>query len=190
MTAGLAESIVAALDRLAHARRAQRQSLAGEAGLTLLQLDLLETLAAGVPPAPLVGALAAEIGVSQPTVTDSVRALERKGLLTRDADPADARRGLLVLTAAGRRLAEDVARRDLAFRDAVAALPASAQEQAYGALLATIAALVDAGTITVARTCTTCLFHRHDGATHRCTLLGTDLPVPQLRVDCRDHQRA
>lgn len=188
MSGDLAARVVAALDRLAHARRAQRQSFATDNGLTLLQVDVLTMLSDGPPPQPLVGSLANEIGVSQPTVTDSVRALERKGLIRRDCDPADARRVLITLTPDGRHLVERSRAAEQAFVAAVDALPAVAQERAFEALLGVIANLVADGTISVARTCLTCRFHRHDGAIHHCTLLRADLPVRDLRVNCREHQ--
>jgi DNA-binding MarR family transcriptional regulator len=184
----LAARIVAALDRLANARRVQRQSFATARGLTLLQLELLATVAGGPPPQPLVGTLADEIGVSQPTVTDSVRALERKGLVRRTPDPQDARRVRIALTDDGTRLAAEYADLDEAFVRAVEQLPGHTQEEAFAALLGVITALVDDGTITVARTCATCHFHRHDGMSHHCTLLGADLPARALQVNCAEHR--
>lgn len=186
----LAEKIVAALDRLAHAKRTNQQAAATRHGLTPLQVDLIATLADGPPPQPLIGLLATELGITQPTVTDSVQALERKGLLRRERDPADARRSTLILTATGRRLAEGL---DATDRDLVAAiktLPVAAQEETLEALLRMIAHLVGTAAITIARTCLTCRFHRHDGTTHRCALLGIDLPGRDLRVNCPEHQPA
>jgi DNA-binding MarR family transcriptional regulator len=182
--------IVAALDRLARARRAGRQALATGRGLTPLQIDLLSVLAGGPPPAALVGLLAREVGVSQPTVTDSLRALENKGLVRRDADPRDSRRTMVALTTTGHQLAADLADTDDALAEVIGRLPQDVQEATLESLLTLIARLVDNGTITVARTCITCRFHRHDGTTHHCNLLGIDLPTRELRVNCPEHQPA
>ena len=48
-----------------------------------------------------ITALAASEAVAQPTMTTLVGRLERDGLVTRDADPADARAVLVSLTAEG-----------------------------------------------------------------------------------------
>jgi DNA-binding MarR family transcriptional regulator len=48
-----------------------------------------------------VGALATAESVTQPTITCVVQRLEREGLVTRDADPQDARAVRISITAAG-----------------------------------------------------------------------------------------
>ncbi len=186
----LAAKIAAALERLARAQRAHRQRVATERGLTPLQLDLVTTLADGVPPDPVVGRLAIEVGVSQPTVTDSLRTLERKGLVERRRDPADGRRASVVLTALGRALTNDLGGPHDEVTAAIATLPAETQEVVLQTLLVVIARFVDHGVIDVARTCFTCENHRFDGTTHRCALLDVDLPVADLRVNCPDHRAA
>jgi DNA-binding MarR family transcriptional regulator len=180
--------IVAALDRLARGHRRHQQAVASQHGLTPLQLELLTTLAAGPPPEPLVGLLARELSVTQPTVTDALLALERKGLLTRRGDAADRRRTTVALTAAGRRIVEAVSGADQRLRDGAAALDRSIQETTLGALLHLIGHLVDVGIIDVARTCLTCRYHEEIAAQgHFCTLLEVDLPPAELRVNCADH---
>lgn len=185
----LPAKVVAALDRLTRAQRAHRQAIAEQQGLSPLQIEVLRTLANGTPPEPVVGQLAAELAVRQPTVTDSVRALERKGLLERRQDPADARRTRLALTPAGARAVATVASSDEALLEAVARLGTDVQEATLTSLLGLIATMVEAGAITVARTCLTCRFHEQPGPTrHHCTLLEIDLPPAQLRVNCPEHE--
>ena len=185
----LAAKIVSAMDRLARGQRSHRQAVASHHGLTPLQLDLLTTLADGPPPQPLVGLLALELGVSQPTITESLQALERKALLTRRRDPADRRRTIIALTAAGADLIDALGRAERDLVRSVGTLPRSDQETTLEALLALIARHVHAGYIAVARTCMTCRFHQQTPAgRHRCTLLNLDLPPADLRVNCPDHQ--
>lgn len=185
----LAAKVAAAIDRLARSQRARRQAIAAERGLTPLQVDLLVTLAAGEPPRPLVGHLAAELGVTQPTVTDSLRALERKALVARGSDPGDARRTAVALTAAGREVAREVEAAGDDLVAAIAELEKGTQGAMLDGLLRIIAGLVERGAITVARTCLTCRFHEVRSGTDHCTLLGMAVAQEDLRVNCPEHER-
>ena len=180
--------VLDALGRLARGQRAHRQAVSTRNNLTPPQLELLTTLANAPPPEPLTGALARELAVTQPTVTDSLRALEGKGLIERNSDPVDRRRATITLTAVGSALTDQIATADRTMLDAVASLHPHRQEQILVALLDLISAYVDAGVIDTARTCTTCHHHRlgTDG-THHCTLLAIDLPAAELRVNCPEH---
>lgn len=71
------------------------------AGLNSLEWRVLATLA-DAQPMP-VGRLALEVLAQQPTLTKSLDRLAAQGWVERQADPADARRTLVALTAAGRR---------------------------------------------------------------------------------------
>jgi DNA-binding MarR family transcriptional regulator len=184
----VADKIVAAIDRLARGQRAHRQVVATAHRLSPLQLELLATVGSGLPAEPTVGQLARELAVAQPTVTDSVRTLEGKGLLARESDPTDRRRSRVTLTAAGAALVDQLQAGDRNLVDAVSGLGDARQGQLLEGLLDLIAAMVHHGVIDVARTCTTCQHHRlsPDG-THHCTLLQVDLPAASLQVNCPEH---
>jgi DNA-binding MarR family transcriptional regulator len=183
--------LAAAIERLAVAERALRQSQATALGLSPIQLQLLTLVASAPASRRRVGALARELGVTQPTVSDAVAALVAKGLVRRLPDPADRRGPVLAPTAAGRRLAERARGLDATLAERLADLDAEAKATALAVLLECIAALVHEGVITVARCCTTCRHLRRDGAGGlHCELLGEPLPAPALRVDCPDHEPA
>ena len=183
--------VLSALDRVGHARRAHRQATATDLGLSPLQADLLTMLSRTPPPDPLVGLLAIELEIAQPTVSDALASLDRKGLVQRVPDPADRRRTTVALTKDGHRTAAEVHRRDAAFADAIASLPTDRQEATLESLLELIAQLVEHELVTVARTCLTCQFHRAtDDRRHHCDLLELDLPPAELRTDCPDHEPA
>lgn len=185
----LPRSVLAALDRLGRARRAHHQALAERLGLTPLQLELLRTVGAGSPPDPTVGRLASELAVSQPTVTASVHALQRKGLVVRTPDPRDARRTLVRATANGLAVIAEASDPDDDWLAVISGLPADRAAATLETLLDLVAGLVGTGAISVARTCLTCRFHAPAGPTgHHCTLLGRGLPTAELRVDCPEHR--
>lgn len=95
--------ILAAIERLANANRAWLQSVATANGLTPMQVQIIEIVGAAPAEERKVSAIARELNVRQPTVTDAVNTLEGKGLVKRTADANDGRASVVELTAAGRR---------------------------------------------------------------------------------------
>lgn len=181
------DKIVTALDRIARGLRSHRQTIATAAGINPLQLELLRTITQAPPPRPTPGELATELGVSQPTITDSIIALERKGHVTRTPDPADRRRVTVALTESGQALCVEADAADEALRATFDGLPRTDQTQLLATLLASINGLLDAGVIQVARTCTTCQYFQSTETGSRCSLLQTPLEPADLRVNCPDH---
>jgi DNA-binding MarR family transcriptional regulator len=178
---GVDPKLVAAIDRLGQALRVQMGHVARAHGLTSTQLQLLLRLRVDPPERRRVGALAAELDLTLPTVSDSLTTLERKGLVERAPDPSDG--GHAVAEAAdawqarAQRLLGAVSERD--------------KERALGFLVGLLAELHREGLVSVARMCPTCRFFREGGGTDgddRCALLDLDLGPGDIRVDCPDHE--
>lgn len=182
------ERLAAATERLAQAVRTLRWDAAHARGLSPAQLSVVEILATAPAGRRRVSALAAELDLSAPTVSDVVAALRRKGLVT--ARPAAGRGQVLDLTDDGHGVLARVGRWDLPLIDALGTLPGAGKEVTLAVLLDVIAGLQHAGVVTVARMCTTCRFFERapDGGTPRCGLLDAPLPPAALRVDCPEHQ--
>ncbi len=190
MDGSVASRVADAMERLANAQRRVVQDVATRYGLSPLQVQVLVTVEAGPPPVPRASALAAELGLTRPTVSDAVASLVAKHLLARHVDPDDRRSAVLELTGEGRRTASALASAGGAVAAAVAALPEREQEEVLVGLLRLIGALADAGVLGVARTCPTCrFFERRAGGDH-CGLLDVALPPAQLRVNCPEHEPA
>lgn len=176
-----------AVERLGRALQAARQRVATDTGLTALQTVMLERLRdRGALP---VGRIAQELDVSQPTASDAVNALERKGLLQRRRSPDDGRVALIDLTEDGAARAAWIHDELRANRSGPTSPRAQARGQALEVLLQEILTLQRAGVITVNRSCLSC---RHfeartaAGPAH-CHLLGVSLEPHDLRVDCPEH---
>ncbi|WP_435860797.1 MarR family winged helix-turn-helix transcriptional regulator [Streptomyces spiralis] len=87
-------------------------------------------------------ALAVAEGVAQPSMTQLVQRLERRGLVRRVDDPADGRVTLVAVTDAGRELLAERRRlRDSRLADLLEALPAE-EQQALGEAVRTALPLV------------------------------------------------
>lgn len=190
MTTALDRKLLAAVDRLARAVRAARRTVATRHDLSLLGVDILETLRDRRE--RRVGELAAELDIAQPTVSDALSPLDGRGLLVRRRDPADRRSVVVTLSDAGLDLAHRIAS-DVALHPGVdETTSATDRGIALRVLLEEIARLQAAGVITVNRSCLTCRHYRppQSRSTAHCLLLDTPLPDDDLRVDCDEHETA
>jgi DNA-binding MarR family transcriptional regulator len=161
--------------------------------LSSTQLRVLVWLYVGPPPSARSTALARELNVSDPTVSDAVAALLRKKLVVRRRDKLDGRSQQLVLTPSGRSTAATVSRWTAPAEVAASRLDRAEAETLLDGLVKLIAKLHDADLVPVSRACGTCAQLEIVDAQHRkywCRFYDTALAVDELRVDCVDHVAA
>lgn len=176
------------LARLAALARQQDWHAAEAEGLTPTQGDILRMLA-GRPEGLRLAAVAMFLQVSQPTASEAVAALARKGLVDKRRSPADQRALLMRATRAGRALA---ARLPAGFTTVVDAVSRSDQAALLAILVRTIDTLQRSGAIARQRMCVTC---HHFAANirpgepkpHHCRFIDAPLGEDALRIDCADH---
>ncbi|WP_083730862.1 MULTISPECIES: MarR family winged helix-turn-helix transcriptional regulator [Protofrankia] len=190
---GIDAKVVAALDVIGDALHVLARRTAETHGLSSTQLRILAYLHHGPPPRAQSTALARELNVADPTVSDAVGALHRKGLVERRRDPDDGRQQQIVLTLAGRRIAAKAARRMVPAEIALSSIDPTQAEDLFIALLAVLQRFHEADLIPVSRSCTTCDHltvapGTRSARTHRCAYFDHDLPPSALRVDCAQHR--
>ena len=135
--------------------------------------------------------LTAYLSVTKGTVSQTLNALERKGLVARKSDPADKRQVRIDLTAKGVRLLE---------RDPIGALlkstsKLSAQERrnftgALGILLQETLKQRGGYPFGVCKTCRFFRANAPDGAPHRCSLLEAPLSRDDSNAICVEQEAA
>jgi DNA-binding MarR family transcriptional regulator len=185
------QRLLAAVERIAHARRALVQDIATQHGLSPLQVETLRLLATKPPPEHRSTDLAVELSVSTATITDALQALRRKQLIDDRPDREDGRRKTLMITPAGRAMVRTIEAGLAPFTNAAAHLDQKANSSAIVALLDVIAQLRTAGVVTTDRSCATCAHRRATGGTYgSCALLGIALSPATLRVKCAEHEPA
>lgn len=182
-----AQDLAVLLERLS--RVLQNEAHAG--GLKPTQWEALRYLARANRFSRTPSGLTAYLGMTKGTVSQTLNALERKGLLRKRSDPADRRQLRIELTAKGRRLlAQDPLE---ALRQAAAALPAAQRRGLQ-------AGLEDLLTETLRRRdgrpfglCRTCRFFEAKapgGAPHRCALLEVPLSEDDSTQICVEQEPA
>ncbi|WP_121433362.1 MarR family winged helix-turn-helix transcriptional regulator [Actinomadura pelletieri] len=190
---GIDAKVVAALDAVGDALHVLARRTAEAHGLSPTQLRILAHLHHGPPPQARSTALARELNVADPTVSDAINALHRKGLIERRRDPDDGRQQRIVLTRTGRPLAAKAARWTVPAEIAVSKVEQEQAEDLLASLLDVLRRLHDAELAPASRSCTTCDHFVPATATrtrtHRCAFFDHDLPPSALRVDCAQHRK-
>lgn len=185
--------ILTGLSRIGMLLRADGWQRTGETGLSPTQAQILVHLVQRGP--ARVGALAAEMAVTQPTASDAVTAIIRKGLVEKRPDPADARASLLHPTAAGRTLADRLAVWPDVLLGAMEALDEAERAGFLRGLTKMIGALQMRKAIPIQRMCLSCAHFRpfaHADAArpHHCAFVDAAFGDGAFRLDCNDHAEA
>jgi DNA-binding MarR family transcriptional regulator len=187
----LARRVTTGLAKVGLALKQQAWAEAGGRGLTPTQGQVLALLRAS-PGGLRLGVLAAQLGVTAATTSDSVAALARKGLVAKAALAGDRRAVLVQLTPAGVREAAAAAAWPDFLLEAVDELSPDEQAAFLRGLVTMIRTLQERGRIPVARMCVSCRFfrpYRHDHPTtpHHCAFVDAPFGDGELRLDCPDH---
>lgn len=190
--------IVAALERLGQVSQVLLRNRAEESSLSPIQIRIVVHLLFHRAGQCRVGDLARRFDLTPATVSDAVSTLARKGLVSKERDPADRRARVLRLTEEGKEVASELSgwagavRRVL--KDHLGGHSDAEKVIVMRFLMDLIAQLQDEGLITVARMCTTCRFFGKDWypesseAPHHCKLLDKPLKLHELRLDCPEHE--
>lgn len=179
------EQILAYLDRLARAKRRLENAVAFQHGLNALQLQVLLALHGAGHRKLTVSFLADELEVSEPTLSDSLRSLEKKRLIAKKITVTDRRIRQLQLTTAGEKIVEQCARE---IRLPLSGLSAVLLQRLSSDLHTVVAELFSSGFLHHARVCKTCqYFSSTDQRFGQCDLLKKKLNIEDLQFDCSDH---
>ncbi|WP_261334210.1 MarR family winged helix-turn-helix transcriptional regulator [Rhizobium leguminosarum] len=181
------------LSRLAMAMRVDEWERAKAIGLNPTQLAIL-TLLEGRKGGLGVKEIAAHLGVSQPTATDSINALGKKGHVEKRAGQGDRRSIGVHLTPAGLAALRHDTEGQLA-EQAIGSLDDGEQQQLLITLVKMIRHLQEKDAIPVQRMCVTCRYfapfvHADEERPHHCHFVNASFGQRELRVDCRDHELA
>ena len=187
--------VTTGLAKVGIAMRHHAWAESGPRGLNPTQGQLLAVLRAAHGVGLRVSELAERLAIAPATVSDSVTALQRKRLVTKQRDPSDARAVAVFLTSLGQAQAEAAAGWPDLLLEAVGTLDPQEQATLYRALIKMVRSLQLRGRIPVSGMCVTCRFFRPNaypgtGAPHHCDLVGAPFGDTQLRLDCPEHQAA
>jgi DNA-binding MarR family transcriptional regulator len=192
LSAPLPQALAGALRRLAQLAHTTAWDQWAAQRLTPTQRRILEFLGSRHENLTL-SAVARELGVTPATASDSVAALEAKGLVRKRRSLVDRRALALMLTTEGRRSVTELAALPDPLQAACGSLSGNEQETLYRTAVKMLHDLQESGALPVSRMCVRCKYfdpfrHSHSATPHHCNLVGAPLADRHLRIDCPEHE--
>lgn len=182
------KKIVVALERISEAFRVLLWNESKENLLSPIQIQILIFIYFHSPEKCKVGYLADEFNMTKATISDSVKVLLAKELVTKETDPIDTRSFSLSLTAKGKKIAQKASIFTSSLEKPIQSLSEKEKAIILNGLLKLIYDLNKSGIITIQRMCFTCSNYRYKNNTHYCNLLQKQLAENELRIDCPEHE--
>jgi len=180
--------IVVALERISEAFRVLLWDEAKKTGLSPIQIQILIFLQYHPTTPNTPSYLADEFNVTRATITDSVRLLLEKGIITKTKDPADARSYQVALTSEGKRIAQSTSAFSSELLGAVGGLKEVTRSRLFDGLYEIIEALSQQSVISVQRMCKNCRFLQNSDGQLHCRFLDLPLEPTSLRIDCPEFE--
>ncbi len=191
LSLSLPQALASALRRLAHLAHTSSWDQWAAQRLTPTQRRILDVVASRRESLSL-SALAREIGVTPATASDSVGALESKGLVQKRRSDVDGRALALMLTSEGRSSVTALAALPDPLQDAFGALTPDEQEIFYRSAIKMIRGLQENGALPVSRMCVRCQYFepfKDPGSErpHHCHFAASPIADRHLRLECPEH---
>ncbi len=176
------------IDRISRAMRKVSQHAGFKEGLNPLQIQILQFLCHGKNRYATVGFIAAEMEITEATVSDSLKTLANRGLVKKVTDKSDKRVRHIRATTAGLRVGNALV---TSTHIALDSMPVKDKEKLAIQLQAVTYALFTSGQLSQARICFTCRHHQPSDLKNNvsyCNLLQKPLYPADLQYDCAEHE--
>jgi DNA-binding MarR family transcriptional regulator len=192
LSLSLPQALASALRRLTHLAHTSSWDQWAVQRLTPTQRRILDVVASRRESLTL-SALARELGVTPATASDSVGALESKGLIQKRRSEVDGRALALMLTTEGQSSVTALAALPDPLLNAFDALTPDEQEIFYRSAMKMIHGLQESGALPISRMCVRCQHFEpfraaESGHPHFCHLAGSPLADRHMRLECPEHE--
>ncbi|MCA6379120.1 MAG: winged helix-turn-helix transcriptional regulator [Cytophagales bacterium] len=181
--------IVAAMERVSQAFRVLLWNQSKETSLSPIQIQILIFLMFHSEEKRKVSYLAEEFNMTKATISDSIKVLAQKRMISKKSEMHDTRSYVIYLTSKGLEVAKKIATFAGRMQTPINRLDLADKENLLISLMDIIHYLNKTGVITIQRMCKTCVYFSpgSDTTHHFCRLLNQKLFDKDLRIDCPEH---
>jgi DNA-binding MarR family transcriptional regulator len=135
-----------------------------------------------------VSFLANEFDLTKATVSDSIKVLIKKDLLSKEINPSDSRSFTVQLTRKGNEIVEKTKGFSSILTQSIDTLTTIEKESLLNNILNIIYQLNQQKIISIQRMCFTCFHYEKKGNNSFCNLLNKSLKKSDFQIDCVDHK--
>ncbi|TVR77362.1 MAG: MarR family transcriptional regulator [Saprospirales bacterium] len=186
----LKEKVVSGLERLSEVFRYLYWEKAKVYNLSPIQIQVLLFLRDRPEDFRTVSFLAREFSLTKATLSDSIRVLVSKGLVSKKGSEVDRRSFALELTESGSTMASNLLDFNSPLIEGVSDFSPLELEQFYERITDLIYSLNKSGIIQVQRMCFGCRHYEKKEGGHFCKLMQKPLHTEDIRLDCPEFEKA
>ena len=184
----LSSKIVVGLERISEVFRVLLWEHAKANGLSPIQIQILVFIANDKAEYCTVSYLASEFNITKPTISDAIKALEKKKLIEKDYSSSDSRSYTVFLSEKGKSVVFQTEHFANPIKDQLSVIDNVDLDQLYLTITQLIYGLNRSGVLTVQRMCYACKFHSKTENGHFCNYLNTELQHSDIRIDCPEFE--
>lgn len=184
----ISSKIVAGLQRISEAFKVLLWDKAKNLGLSPIQIQILIFVAYHKTDLCNVSHLAKEFNVTKPTISDAIRVMDKKGLISKQYSSTDSRRYSIGLSQLGQGVIEETADFANPLQTQLQTTNQEELELLFGTLSKLIYQLNRSGILNVQRSCYGCKFYSKQGHQDFCKLLNKELLNTDIRLDCPEFE--
>lgn len=180
--------IIAGLERVSEAFKVLLWDKAKLLGLSPIQIQILIFIAYHKTEFCNVSHLAKEFNITKPTISDAIRVLDKKGLITKVYSSSDSRSYSIGLSETGTETIGQISDFANPLKMQLNTVGDSELESLFGTLSKLIYQLNTSGILSVQRTCYGCKFYSKESNQDYCNLLNKELLNKDIRLDCPEFE--
>lgn len=184
----LSSKIVVGLQRISEAFKVLLWEKAKLLGLSPIQIQILIFISYHKNEYCNVSHLAKEFNLTKPTISDAIRVLDKKGMISKDYSSADSRSYSVGLSDLGENLVCEIENFASPLKTQLKDFEHADLEHLFETLGKLIYQLNCNGILTVQRICYGCKFYNKTENKDYCNLLDKELLNTDIRLDCPEYE--
>lgn len=185
----ISSKIVAGLERISEAFKVLLWQKAKLLGLSPIQIQILIFISYHKNDICNVSHLAKEFNITKPTISDAIRVLDKKGMITKDFSSRDSRSYSIRLSSFGKNIVKETENFANPLKSQLKSNEQTDLETVFRTLSKLIYQLNQTEILTVQRTCYGCIFYSQAENRDYCNLLDKELLNSEIRLDCPEYEK-